>query len=80
MTARLRDVLADLDRLPPEIQDEYAEKIRADLDAEAAFDRAIESTSPEQWERLLTQVRLDIAAHGTTALEDVVPLARKSSS
>ena len=74
MTELLQRAIAEIKRLPAEAQDAIAARILADLEDERAWTSRFATTTDDQWDRMAEQVRRDIAADGTTRLDDVFPL------
>jgi hypothetical protein len=73
MTQSLQRAIAKLEQLPADTQDALAARILADLEDEQAWEMRFDSTSAEQWERLVNGAQREIAAGETTPLQDVFP-------
>jgi hypothetical protein len=74
MRTLLEQAIAEIEKLPAEGQDAIATRILAELADEQAWAGRFNATSDEQWERLTQAARREIAAGGTTPLDDVFPL------
>jgi hypothetical protein len=74
MRTLLEQAIAEIEKLPAEGQDAIATRILAELADEQAWAGRFNATSDEQWERLTQGARREIAAGGTTPLDDVFPL------
>ena len=73
MTELLQRAIAEIQRLPAEEQDAIAARILADLEDEQTWAAQFAATTDDQWARMVEQVRRDIAADDTNALDDVFP-------
>ena len=76
MTELLRRAIAEIEKLPDEQQDAIAARLLAELKDEQAWSTRFETTTDEQWDRLATMVRQDIANGDTVSLDEVFPPAR----
>ena len=73
MTELLQRAIAEIQKLPAEEQDAIAARILADLEDEQTWAAQFAATTDDQWARMVEQVRRDIAADDTNALDDVFP-------
>ncbi len=73
MTALLQRAMAEIQKLPPRDQDAIAARLLAEVDDERQWDQRFVSTTDEQWDRLVVEVRRDVAEGGTVPLDDVFP-------
>jgi len=64
-TALLRQAISALEQLPEDDQDAMAQHILAELEDEARWSRQFTTTTDDQWDRIISEVRRDIAEHGT---------------
>jgi len=69
-TTLLRQAISALEQLPEDEQDAMAQHILAELEDEARWSRQFAATTDDQWDRMISEVRRDIAEHGTRPLED----------
>ena len=74
MTSLPQQAIAEIEKLPAEVQDAIATRIMAELTDERAWTGRFDATSDEKWERLTQAARREIAAGDTTPLEDVFPV------
>ena len=74
MTELLQRALAEIEKLPAEMQDALASRILADLADEQAWEAQFEATSADQWNRMAEMARREIAAGNTIPLEDAFPV------
>jgi phage I-like protein len=73
MTELLRRVIAELEKLSDEQQDAIATRLLAELEDERAWATCFEATTNEQWDKLATMVRQEIAQGETVPLDEVFP-------
>ena len=73
MTTLLQRAVAEIEKLPAEDQDAIAARLLAEVDDERQWDTRFASTTDDQWDRLVAEVRRDVAAGGTLPLDDVFP-------
>ncbi|MFN8498292.1 MAG: hypothetical protein U0641_10585 [Anaerolineae bacterium] len=57
MTELLQRAIAEVEKLPDDVQDAIAARILADLADEQAWDARFESTTDEQWDSLANLAR-----------------------
>lgn len=73
MTELLRQVVAEIEKLPEEKQNEIAARLLAELKDEQAWENSFAATSDEQWDKLAQMVREEIADSKVFPLDDVFP-------
>lgn len=73
MTTLLQRAVAEVEKLPAEDQDAIAARLLAEVDDERQWDTRFASTTDDQWDRLVADVRRDVAEGGTLPLDDVFP-------
>ncbi|MES1021783.1 hypothetical protein ABN584_02620 [Gloeocapsa sp. BRSZ] len=73
MTELLRRAIAQIEKLPDEQQDAIALKLLNELEDEQAWKTRFEATTDQQWDRLATTIRQEIANGETVPLDDVFP-------
>jgi hypothetical protein len=73
MTTLLQRAVAEVEKLPPEDQDAIAARLLAEVDDERQWDTRFASTTDDQWDRLVAEVRRDVAEGGTLPIDDVFP-------
>ncbi len=73
MTELLRQVVAQIEKLPAEQQDAIANRLLAELKDEQAWENRFAATTNDQWDKLAQMVRQEIADGETSPLDDVFP-------
>jgi hypothetical protein len=73
MTTLLQRAVAEVEKLPPEDQDAIAVRLLAEVVDERQWDTRFASTTNDQWDRLVAEVRRDVAEGGTLPIDDVFP-------
>ena len=73
MTTLLQRAVAEVEKLPAEDQDAIAARLLAEVDDERQWESRFASTTDDQWDRLVAEVRRDVAEGGTLPLDDVFP-------
>ena len=73
MTNLLQRVVAEVEKLPAEDQDAIAARLLAEVEDEQEWDTRFASTTDDQWDRLVAEVRRDVKERGTLPLDDVFP-------
>ena len=73
MTTLLQRAVAEVEKLPAEDQDAIAARWLAEVDDERQWDTRFASTTDDPWDRLVAEVRHDVAEGGTLPLDDVFP-------
>jgi hypothetical protein len=74
MTELLKQVIAEIQKLPADQQDAIASRLMAELKDEQRWTEQFESTTDEQWDRLADMVRQEIADGETVPLDEVFPV------
>ncbi len=64
MRKLLQRAIAEIEKLPPEEQDEVAARILADLADEQGWTARFNATTDEEWDRMAEMVRREIASGG----------------
>lgn len=73
MTTLLQRAVAEAEKLPVEDQDAIASRWLAEIEDERQWSARFAATSDEQWDRLVADMRRDVASGGTVPLADVFP-------
>ncbi len=73
MTKLLQRIIAEIEKLPDEVQDAIATRLLTELEDEQAWKVSFEGTTDEQWDRLAETVRREIDTSDTFPLDDVFP-------
>jgi len=73
MTTLLQRALAEAEKLPAEDQDAIASRLLAEIEDERQWNARFAATTENQWDRLVAEVRRDVAAGGTRPLDEVFP-------
>jgi hypothetical protein len=73
MTTLLRKAVAEVEKLPVEDQDAIAVRLLAEVEDERAWSVRFAATSDDKWDRLVAEVRRDVATGGTRPLDDIFP-------
>ncbi|MGB3655514.1 MAG: hypothetical protein WBA41_30495 [Rivularia sp. (in: cyanobacteria)] len=73
MTELLRQVVAEIEKLPDEQQDAIATRLLAELKDEQAWEKRFAATTNKQWDKLAQMVRQEITDGETSPLDDVFP-------
>ncbi len=73
MTSRLQRAIAEAEKLPAEDQDAIAARLLAEVEDERQWNVRFAATTEDQWDRMVAEVRDDIAAGRTVPLDDVIP-------
>jgi hypothetical protein len=73
MTTLLEKAIAEVEKLPAEEQDAIAARLLAEIEDERQWGARFASTADEQWDRLVAEVRLDVAEAGMVPLDEVFP-------
>lgn len=60
MTELLRQVLAEIEKLPAEQQDAIATRLLVELKDEQAWEKRFAATTNDQWDKLAKMVRQEI--------------------
>lgn len=73
MTELLRQVIAQIEKLPPDQQDAIATRFLAELQDEQKWDTRFAATTDNQWDQMAAMVRQEIAKGETVPLDEVFP-------
>lgn len=73
MTALLQHAFSEAEKLPIEDQDAIASRLLAEIEDERGWTERFANTSDDQWDRMVAEVRRDIAERGTLPLDEVFP-------
>jgi hypothetical protein len=73
MTTLLQRAIAEAEKLPAEDQDAIASRLLAEIEDERRWNDRFAATTDDQWERLVAEVRRDIATGGTRPLDEAFP-------
>jgi hypothetical protein len=71
MTELLQQVIAQIQKLPPDQQDAIASRLLAELQDEQKWESRFAATTDDQWDQMAAMVRQEIAAGETTPLSEV---------
>jgi hypothetical protein len=73
MTTLLQRAVAEAEKLPAEDQDAIASRFLAEVEDERQWNYRFAATTDDQWDRLVAEVRRDVAVGGTCPLDEVFP-------
>jgi hypothetical protein len=73
MTELLQQVIAQIEKLPADKQDEIASRLLVELQDEEQWDNRFTATTDEQWDRMAAMVRQEIDQGETFSLDEVFP-------
>jgi len=73
MTELLQQVIAQIEKLPPDQQDAIAARFLAEVQDEQKWETHFAATTDEQWDQMAAMVRQEIANGGTVPLDEVFP-------
>jgi hypothetical protein len=73
MTTLLQRAIAEAEKLPIEDQDAIASRLLAEVEDERQWAASFAATTDDQWDRIVADVRLDVATRGTRPLDEVFP-------
>jgi hypothetical protein len=73
MTTLLQRALAEAEKLPAADQDAIASRLLAEVDDERQWNARFAATTDVQWDRLVAEVRRDVATGGTRPLDEIFP-------
>jgi len=76
MTELLQKVMAEIEKLPKDVQDAIACRLLAELTDEKSWAIGFSNTSREQWQRLAELVREEVASADTVPLAEVFSPSR----
>jgi hypothetical protein len=72
MTELLQRAIMEIEKLSSDAQDAIAARILGDLKDEQAWTARFMATTDEQWDAMVAEARRDIAAGGTTPLDQIL--------
>jgi hypothetical protein len=73
MVKLLEQAVAEIEKLPEDVQDAIAARLLADLADEKAWAARFSATTEAQWERMATLVRKEIDTEEPIPLDGVFP-------
>ncbi len=73
MTTRLEQAFAEAAKLPDDDQDAIASRLLAEVEDERKWAAHFAATTDDQWDRIVAEVRRDVATGGTRPLDEVFP-------
>jgi hypothetical protein len=73
MTSLLQRAVSEIEKLPAEDQDSIAARLLAEVEDERQWSTRFASTTDDQWDRLVAEVRRDVAEAGTVPFDQVFP-------
>jgi hypothetical protein len=73
MTNLLQQVIAQIEKLPPDQQDAIAARFLAESKDEQKWEARFATTTDDQWDQMATMVRQEIARGETVPLDEVFP-------
>jgi hypothetical protein len=73
MTDLLQRAIAEAEKLPVEDQDAIAARFLAEVEDERKWADRFAATTEDQWDRIVADVRRDVAIGGTRPLDGVFP-------
>lgn len=71
MTELLRQVIAKIEKLPPDQQDAIAARLLAEWQDEQNWENRFAETTDDQWDQMAAMVRQEIARGETVPLDTV---------
>jgi hypothetical protein len=69
MSTLLQKAVAEVEKLPIEDQDAIAVRLLAEVEDERAWSARFAATTDDQWDRMVADVRRDVANGGTHPLK-----------
>lgn len=73
MTTLLQRAVAEAEKLPLADQDAIASRLLAEVEDERQWVTRFGATTDDQWDRIVAEVRRDVATGGTRPLDEVFP-------
>ena len=73
MTTLLQRAVAEVEKLPIEDQDAIASRLLAEVEDERQWASRFAATTDDEWDRILAEVRRDVATGGARPLDEVFP-------
>jgi hypothetical protein len=74
MTTLLQRAIAEVEKLPAEDQDAIAARLLEEIEDERRWDARFASTTDDQWDRLATEVRREVAEEGVLPPDEDSPV------
>ena len=74
----LQRAIAEVEKLPFEDQGAIASRLLAEVEDERQWAARFAATTDDQWERIVANVRRDVASGDTFPLDDVFPADESS--
>lgn len=74
MTELLRQVIAQIEKLPPDLQDAIASRFLTELQDEQQWETRFVATTDEQWDQMAAMVRQEITRGETVPLDEIFPV------
>jgi hypothetical protein len=71
MTSLLRQALAEAEKLPAEDQDAIASRLLEEVEDERRWVARFAATTDDQWDKMVAELRRDVATNGTRPLGEV---------
>ncbi len=75
MTELLKQAIAEIEKMPADVQDAIAARLLAELADEKAWQERFAMTTAEQWDRMAEIARQEIEAGDTFPLEEILLLS-----
>jgi len=73
MTSLLKRALAEVETLSAEDQDALASRWLAEVEDERQWAVRFAATTDDHWDKMIAEVRRDIATRGTRPLDEIFP-------
>jgi hypothetical protein len=73
MTSLLRQAFSEAEKLPAEDQDAIASRLLEEVEDERRWAAGLAATTDDQWDKMVAEVRRDVATNGTRPLDEVFP-------
>ncbi len=73
MNSLLRQALTEAEKLPVEDQDAIASRLLAEVEDERGWAARFADTTDDQWDRIVADVRQDVATRGVRPIEEALP-------
>jgi hypothetical protein len=74
MTELLQQVIAQIEKLPPDLQDAIASRFLTELQDEQQWETRFAATTDEQWDQMAAMVRQEITRGETVPLDEIFPV------
>jgi hypothetical protein len=73
MTELLQQAIAQIQKLPPDLQDAIASRFLAELKEEQKWETSFAATTDDRWDLMAAMVRQEITQAETVPLDEVFP-------